>query len=100
MSVKDTHSNSLLDKLDSAVVEIDNMLKAVSDAYSNQEFAAQAAETLELAKGKLATLEAAVVAKAKFVAQETDEYVHENPWKSIGIAAGLGVLLGVLLSRR
>ena len=30
----------------------------------------------------------------------TDEFVHENPWKSVGIAAGVGLLLGLLVSRR
>jgi len=26
--------------------------------------------------------------------------VHENPWQSVAIAAGAGLLLGVLISRR
>jgi ElaB/YqjD/DUF883 family membrane-anchored ribosome-binding protein len=30
----------------------------------------------------------------------TDEYVHDNPWSSIGAAAALGILIGVLLGRR
>jgi ElaB/YqjD/DUF883 family membrane-anchored ribosome-binding protein len=41
-----------------------------------------------------------VVGKAKVAAKATDDYVHENPWKSIGIAAGVGFLLGMLVSRR
>jgi ElaB/YqjD/DUF883 family membrane-anchored ribosome-binding protein len=30
----------------------------------------------------------------------TDEYVHANPWKALGIAAAAGVLVGILMSRR
>ena len=30
----------------------------------------------------------------------TDEFVHINPWKSIGIAAGVGMVIGLLISRR
>ncbi len=30
----------------------------------------------------------------------TDQYVHTNPWKAIGIAAAAGMLLGLLLGRR
>ena len=37
---------------------------------------------------------------AKATAKATDVYVHENPWKSIGIAAGVGLMLGMLISRR
>ncbi|MEN1233372.1 hypothetical protein AAIG83_33705, partial [Pseudomonas aeruginosa] len=29
-----------------------------------------------------------------------DEYVRENPWTGVGIGAAIGVVLGVLLSRR
>ncbi|MEN1450914.1 DUF883 family protein, partial [Escherichia coli] len=28
------------------------------------------------------------------------EYVRENPWTGVGIGAAIGVVLGVLLSRR
>ena len=37
---------------------------------------------------------------AKAAAKATDGYVHENPWKSVGIAAGVGLLLGMLIGRR
>jgi ElaB/YqjD/DUF883 family membrane-anchored ribosome-binding protein len=30
----------------------------------------------------------------------TDKAVHENPYKAIAVAAGVGVLLGFLLARR
>ena len=30
----------------------------------------------------------------------TEVYVGEHPWQSIGIAAGVGFLLGLLVSRR
>ncbi len=30
----------------------------------------------------------------------TDEYVHENPWAVVGMAAGVGFLLGLLIGRR
>jgi len=33
-------------------------------------------------------------------AANADEYVHANPWQAVGAAAGVGLLLGLLLSRR
>tara|TARA_B100000700_G_scaffold328976_2_gene448701 strand:+ start:11292 stop:11663 length:372 start_codon:yes stop_codon:yes gene_type:complete len=29
-----------------------------------------------------------------------DKYVHDNPWTSIGIGAGIGVVIGMLIGRR
>lgn len=40
------------------------------------------------------------VAKTKAAAHETDLWVHENPWKSVGVAAGVGLLVGLLINRR
>jgi ElaB/YqjD/DUF883 family membrane-anchored ribosome-binding protein len=55
---------------------------------------------LEQAKNKLVELEGKAVEKTKAAARATDVYVHENPWKSVGIAAGAGFLLGWLLGRK
>jgi ElaB/YqjD/DUF883 family membrane-anchored ribosome-binding protein len=29
----------------------------------------------------------------------TERYVRENPWQSLGIAAGIGFFIGILVSR-
>lgn len=39
-------------------------------------------------------------AKAKLVASRADGYVHDKPWHGIGIGATLGLVVGLLLSRR
>jgi ElaB/YqjD/DUF883 family membrane-anchored ribosome-binding protein len=39
-------------------------------------------------------------AKTREVARVTDTYVHDNPWKAIGAAAGAGLLIGLLIGRR
>ncbi len=56
-------------------------------------------ENLEIAKDRLNSAEEAVVAKTKEAAKATDEYVHENPWTSVGIGAAVGVIVGMLISR-
>ena len=40
-----------------------------------------------------------VTDKTKAAAEATDAYVHENPWKVVGMAAGLGLIIGLLLGR-
>ena len=52
------------------------------------------------AKADLRHLQETAVIQAKAAGRATDEYVHENPWKSIGIAAGAGLLIGMLVGRR
>lgn len=57
-------------------------------------------ENLRAARHKLEDLEAAMRERARQAARVTDDYVHENPWRSIGIAAGAGLLVGLLIGRR
>ncbi len=58
------------------------------------------AENLKVARYKLADAEDAVKVKTREVARATDDYVHEHPWKSIGVAAGAGLIVGLLIGRR
>ena len=57
-------------------------------------------ERLRDAKVRLADAEAAIVDKTKAAARATDDFVHDNPWRAVGIAAGAGLVIGVLIGRR
>ena len=57
-------------------------------------------EKLRVVKEELDDAETSVVNKAKAAARETDAYVHEHPWTAAGVAAGVGLLIGMLISRR
>jgi ElaB/YqjD/DUF883 family membrane-anchored ribosome-binding protein len=52
------------------------------------------------AKSTLLDMQDAAIAKAKAAGQAADTYVHENPWRAIGVAAGVGLLVGLLIGRR
>jgi len=41
-----------------------------------------------------------MLAKTKAATKATDVYVHENPWRSVGMAASIGVVVGLLIGRR
>jgi ElaB/YqjD/DUF883 family membrane-anchored ribosome-binding protein len=43
--------------------------------------------------------EAVMVESTKAAARATDEYVHDHPWRAVGIAAGVGLVVGMLISR-
>lgn len=51
-------------------------------------------------KASLETIRGDVTSQARQTAAATDHYVHENPWKSAGIGAAVGLLLGFILARR
>ncbi len=57
-------------------------------------------EHMHKAKDRLADTREVVVDKTKEAAKATDEYVHDNPWRAVGIAAGIGLIIGMLIGRR
>ena len=57
-------------------------------------------EQLETAKARYSELQDATVQQAKVAAKATDEYVHDNPWTSIAVAGGVGLLVGMLITNR
>jgi ElaB/YqjD/DUF883 family membrane-anchored ribosome-binding protein len=57
-------------------------------------------QSLKIARTELETMEEAVLDSARSAGRATDDYVHHHPWQSIGIGAGVGLLLGMLISRR
>ncbi|SQI43097.1 Bacterial protein of uncharacterised function (DUF883) [Leminorella richardii] len=55
---------------------------------------------LKEARARLSETGGKIVDQTKEVADKADSYVHEKPWASVGIGAAVGLVLGVLLSRR
>jgi ElaB/YqjD/DUF883 family membrane-anchored ribosome-binding protein len=55
---------------------------------------------LSAAKSALADSASQVRGQASQITKTTDSYVRDNPWQVVGIAAVVGVVLGVMMSRR
>lgn len=60
----------------------------------------RAMEQLRVVREKLHDAQDKVVTTSKAAARATDDFVHDNPWKSIVTAAAIGVVVGLLLNRR
>jgi ElaB/YqjD/DUF883 family membrane-anchored ribosome-binding protein len=74
---------------------------AVRDAGEGYDDARSRLErSLKNARAELEGVEHAVLENARRAKQATNEYVHQHPWQSMGIGAGVGLLLGMLISRR
>ena len=57
-------------------------------------------EKIAVAKDSLAKEGIQIVAVARNAAGAADDYVHENPWKSTGMAALAGIVLGLIIFRK
>jgi len=92
----------LLGDMRVVVTDLESMLKATANSADAEVRALsdRLRERLAVAKVRLLDAERAVVEKGREIARTTDDYVHENPWTSIGIAAGVGFLLGLVVGRR
>ena len=84
------------------MADADEIIKAMASATGEK--AVELADKLRInmrnARDKMADMQVLVTDKAKVAARVTDDYVHDNPWQAVGIAAGVGLLLGLLLGRR
>ena len=92
----------LMKDLRAVVAGAEELLKATADQTGERIAAARgrAEESLKAAKARLDEQEAALMVKTKAVAKATEDYVRDNPWKSVGIAAAAGLVLGILAKRR
>jgi len=97
----DVSKEKLMQDLRVVVADAEELLRATAGQAGEKVSSARERiqESLVAAKVRLVAAEEAVVEKTKQAAKATDEYVHENPWKSVGIAAGVGLVIGMLISR-
>jgi len=95
-------TDQLVSDLKTVMEDAEALLKATSALTGEkiQEVRARAEESLRQAKVRLTQVEEEALRRAREIADAADEYVHENPWQSVGIAAGIGLVVGVLLARR
>lgn len=95
-------NSKLLDESKDILQQTEHLLGKAVNATGEEAKALQSRimGSLRDAKVRLTEVEQASVAKAKAAAKVTDTYVHENPWKAIGLGAAVGVVIGLLISRR
>ncbi|MEM1059378.1 MAG: DUF883 family protein [Verrucomicrobiota bacterium] len=84
------------------VASAQEMLKATSTNVGERASEARAhlESNLKEARNRIAVAEAMVRDRTKEYAEVTDTFVRDQPWKAIGIAAGVGLLLGLLCAPR
>ena len=96
------NKNALVKDLKGVVGDADKLLNQLVNSTS-EEFSS-ARSTFESAlsdtRTKLHDARIAVSDKACYAAEATQKYVYDNPWKTLGLVAGFGLIIGILSSRR
>jgi len=99
MDGETTSKDKLAGDLKNLVADAEELLKATASQAGEK--VAEARQRIEqsLIEGKkaLADAEKTLVKKSKEAADLADDYVRDNPWSAVGIAAGAGLVLGLLI---
>jgi ElaB/YqjD/DUF883 family membrane-anchored ribosome-binding protein len=85
-----------------ALNDVEAMLQqaATASGAQAQELRQRAESALRATQAKLREIQAAAKETAKAAAKSSNDWVHANPWTAVGIAAGVGVVVGLLIGRR
>jgi len=98
----DVSKDKLISDFKVVVADAEELLRATANQAGDKavELRGKIQSRLADAKVRLAEAESVVVDKAKLVGRAADDYVHDNPWRSVGVAAGIGFIAGLLIGRR
>lgn len=94
--------DKLLADMRTVVADAEDLLRlSASEASEDTRALRERLQTnLNQARHKLADLQDAATEKIKVAGRAADDFVHENPWRSIAIGTGVGLLVGMLIGRR
>jgi ElaB/YqjD/DUF883 family membrane-anchored ribosome-binding protein len=98
----DSAREKLVDEFSAVLSEAEDMLKRAANETGERarDLRSQVEAKLLAAKLQLQELQGIATDRAREAARATDDYVHDNPWQVIGIAAAVGFLAGLLMNRR
>ena len=98
MNATDINTDRLVSDLKTVTKDAEELLKTVSGEKGNgsHEIRMRLSSAIESAKATYRRMEDKAVAGAK----ATDKVIREHPYESLGVAFGLGLLVGVLVTRK
>jgi ElaB/YqjD/DUF883 family membrane-anchored ribosome-binding protein len=94
--------DKLISDFKTVVADAEELLRATAGQAGERLSVARdrLSERLKTARGRLDQTDSAVRERANEAAQVTNEYVRTNPWTAVGVAAAVGVILGLLIGHR
>jgi ElaB/YqjD/DUF883 family membrane-anchored ribosome-binding protein len=97
-----TSQEKLVTDIRAVIADAEEILLATADQTGEKiaSLRTRIKERVLDARIRLDAAEEVLIEKTRAAARATDNYVHENPWQAVGIGAGIGFLLGLVLGRR
>ncbi|MGQ0544188.1 MAG: DUF883 family protein [Betaproteobacteria bacterium] len=98
----DVTTDKLVQDLRTVVGDAEELLKATASQGGEQiaRIRSRAEESLRIARARIKEMTHSAEAQARQAAAEVDKQVHDSAWTAVGIAAGVGVVVGFLLGRK
>lgn len=95
-------SDRLMQDMRAVVVDAEDLLKATAGQTGEriEKIRTRAEESLRSARVRLQQAGDSVKAGARDAALNVNDQVHKNPWTAVGVAAGVGLAVGLLIARR
>lgn len=95
-------TDKLMEDLRLVVSDAEELLKATAGQAGEKVGNARvrAEDSIRAAKASLEEAGQLAAEHTREAARAADDYVRENPWTAVGIAAGVGILIGVLINRK
>ena len=97
-----TMRERLMDDLQHTIDEAEKWLEDSAGEHIgvSSETRARFDDTLRTAKSDLRKLEDSFLAYSRDAAETVDVFVRDKPWQAVGIGAAVGLVIGMLLSRK
>jgi ElaB/YqjD/DUF883 family membrane-anchored ribosome-binding protein len=94
--------NALSAEFQTLIRDTESLLRQTSEVAGQQvqELRTKINGNLGRARNLLKETEHSLEQQGRVAVEKTEEYVHQHPWQTLGIAAGVGFLLGLLAGRR
>lgn len=95
-------TEKLMKDLRMVMLDAEELLKATAGQAGEKvaQARARAEDSIRIAREALGDLGEEAMERSREAVKSADDYVHDNPWTAIGIAAGVGLVVGVLLARK
>ena len=94
--------DKLTSDLKLVIADTEELLRMTADqaGVNATELRGRIQNRLREAKADLVHVQEITLAKAKAAGRAADEYVHKNPWQSVGMVASVALVIGLLMGRR
>jgi ElaB/YqjD/DUF883 family membrane-anchored ribosome-binding protein len=100
--MENANRDKIISDVKNVLSDTEELFRAAASSTGERatELRERAMSSLKRAKEKVEDVQELVLERSKAAVRATDDYVHDHPWRAIGIAATVGFLLGLVVNRR